>query len=181
MWFTETPWPPFFICSILSAVFFAQWYLHRRPRQLQLSLAFLALGGIVIIVERLIVTESERVENNVYALAHAFETGDGDRCAEFFSEHDDKERDLVRSVAGQVHVVGTIRITDLTVQMSSAESRATATFRASATVNYQSRQDHIYTRWQLTWQREANEWKIVRIQRLHFVGDGPIDIMSPQE
>ena len=77
MWFTETPWPPFCICSVIAAVFFAQWYVHRRPRQLQLSIAFLALGGVVILVERLIVTESERVENNVYALARAFEAGDG--------------------------------------------------------------------------------------------------------
>jgi hypothetical protein len=181
MWFTETPWPPFCICSVVAAVFFAQWYVHRRPRQLQLSVAFLALGGLVILVERLIVTESERVENNVYALARAFESGDGERCAEFFSAHDQKERDLVRGVAGSVHVVGSIRITDLSVQMSSAESQATSTFRASATVSFNGRQEHGYTRWALTWEREANEWKIAHIRRLHFVGDGEIELMSPQE
>jgi hypothetical protein len=181
MWFTETPWPPFCICSIVAAVFFAQWYIHRRPRQLQLSVAFLALGGVIILVERLIVTESERVENNVYALAHAFESGDGERCAAFFSEDDQQERELVRSVAGRVQIVGSIRLTDMSVQLSSANSRATSTFRASAIVNYQGRQDHVYTRWQLTWHREANEWKVVHIQRLHFVGDGPMEIMSPQE
>jgi hypothetical protein len=181
MWFTETPWPPFAICSVVAAIFFAQWYVHRRPRQLYLSLTFLAVGGLVIVVERLIVTESERVANNVYELAHAFQKGDGDRCAEFFFEHDEKDRDLVRGVARQVQVVGTIRITDMSVQLSSTDSQATSTFRASATVAYQGRQDHVYTRWQLTWQREASEWKIVHIQRLHFVGDGPIEMMSPQE
>jgi hypothetical protein len=67
MWFTETPWPPFIILSIISAGFFSLWYAQRRPRQLQASIAFLALGGLVIIVEQLIVTESERVEANVYA------------------------------------------------------------------------------------------------------------------
>jgi hypothetical protein len=181
MWFTETPWPPFFICSVLAATFFAQWYMHRQRRQLQLSVAFLALGGLVILVERLIVTESERVENNVYALARAFEAGDAEHCAEFFSAHDATDRDLVRGAAGSVHVVGSIRITDLSVQMSSAESRATSTFRASATVSYLGRQEHGYTRWELTWQREADEWKIVRIRRLHFVGEGEIPPLSPQE
>ena len=33
----------------------------------------------------------------------------------------------------------------------------------------------------LTWQREADEWKIVRIRRLHFVGDGEMPLMAPQE
>jgi hypothetical protein len=181
MWFTETPWPPFFICSVVAAAFFAQWYLHRRPRQLYIALGCLALGGLVILVERLIVTESERVENNVYALAHAFETGDGARCAEFFSGQDEADRTLVKGVAGSVHVVGSIRITDLSVQMSSAESRATSTFRASATVNFAGREQRGYTKWELTWQREANEWRIIRIRRLHFVGDGEIPLMSPQE
>jgi hypothetical protein len=181
MWFTETPWPPFFICSVIAAGLFAQWYVRRRPRQLYASGAFLALGGAVILVERLIVTESERVENNVYALARAFEAGDGEQCAEFFSDHDSKDRDLVRGAAASVHVDGGIRITDLAVQMSSAESRATSTFRASANVTYQGQHGHGYTRWELTWQREANQWKIIRIRRLHFVGDGEMQLMSPQE
>jgi hypothetical protein len=181
VWFTETPWPPFFICSIISAGLFAQWYLQRRPRQLYASAVFLAIGGLVILVERLIVTETERVENNVYALAHAFETGDGDLCATFFSPEDPTDTELVRNAARTVHVVGSIRITDLTVEMSSAQSRATSTFRASATVGFQGQQGHGYTRWALTWQREANEWKIVRIRRLRFVGEGEMPPFSPQE
>ncbi len=181
MWFTETPWPPFFICSVIAAVFFAQWYTHRRPRQLYLALGFLGLGGAVILVERLIVTESERVANNVYALAHAFEAGDGQRCATFFSPHDEKERDLVRNVAGSAKVEGGIRITDMSVQLSSGNSRADSTFRASANVRYLGQQSHVATRWLLTWEREGHDWKIVRIRRLHFVGDGEIELMSPTE
>jgi hypothetical protein len=181
MWFTETPWPPFFICSVIAALFFSQWYMHRRPRELYIALGCMAVGGLVILVERLIVTESERVENNVYALARAFEAGDGERCAEFFSARDAKERDTVMGVARTVKIVGHIRITDLAVQISSAESRATTTFRASATVNFQGRDYHGYTRWELTWQREASEWKITRIRRLRFVGEGEMDWMAPQE
>lgn len=181
MWFTETPWPPFLICSVLAAVFFARWYVHRGPRQLQLAIGFLALGGVVIVVERLIVTESERVENNVYELARAFEAGDAPRCVDFFSLHDSQDRALVERAITSAHIVGHIRVTDVSVQMSSAESRATTTFRASATVNYEGRQQHGATRWELTWQREGGEWKITRIRRLHFVGDGEIPPFSAQE
>jgi hypothetical protein len=181
MWFTETPWPPFIILSIISAGFFALWYAQRRPRQLQASIAFLALGGLVIIVEQLIVTESERVEANVYALVRAFEAQDGDRCAGFFSAEDPTDRDLVRNAAHSVHVDGSVRVTDLSVQMSSAESRAISTFRASATVTYQRMEGHGYTRWELTWQKEANEWKIVRVRRLKFVGEGEMPPLSAPE
>ncbi|HEV8003181.1 MAG TPA: nuclear transport factor 2 family protein [Planctomycetaceae bacterium] len=181
MWFTETPWPPFFICSVVAAAFFAQWYLNRRPRQLYIALTFVALGGLVILVERLIVTESERVENNVYALAHAFEAGDAARCGEFFSPQDEQDKAIVQAAAGMVHIVGRIRVTDLSVQMSSADSRATSAFRASATANYNGQEIHGATRWELSWQREANEWKIIRIRRLHFVGGGEMPLMAPQE
>ncbi|HET6328982.1 MAG TPA: nuclear transport factor 2 family protein [Planctomycetaceae bacterium] len=181
MWFTETPWPPFLICSVVAAAFFAQWYLQRQPKQLYIALVVLALGGLVIVVERLIVTESERVENNVYALAHAFESGDAARCGEFFSPHDEQDKAIVQGAARTVHIVGSIRVTDLSVQLTSAESRATSTFRASATANFNSQEIHGATRWELSWQREGGEWKIIRIRRLHFVGGGEMPLMAPQE
>jgi hypothetical protein len=181
MWFTETPWPPFCICSVIAAIFFAQWYVHRGPRQLKLAIGFLALGGLVIVVERLIVTEPERVENHVHELARAFEAGDASRCVDFFSLHDSQDRALVENAIGAAHIVGHIRITDMSVQMSSAESRATTTFRASATVDIQGHEQHGATRWELTWQREGGEWKINRLRRLHFVGEGEIPPLSAQE
>ncbi len=181
MWFTETPWPPFLICSVIAAACYARWYVHRNPRQLYLAGAFLALGGAVILVERLIVTERERVANQVYALARAFEASDAPRCLDFFSEQDPQDRALVQLAVSAAHIVGSIRITDMTVQMTSAESRATTTFRASATVNYEGREQHGATRWELTWQREGSDWKIIRIRRLHFVGDGEMAPLAPQE
>jgi hypothetical protein len=181
MWFTETPWPPFFICSVIAAACFAHWHVHRQPRQLYLAGAFLALGGAVILVERLIVTEKERVADQVFGLARAFEAGDAPRCVDFFSMQDAEDRALVQTAAAAARIVGSIRITDMSVQMSSAESRATTTFRASATVNYLGREQHGATRWELTWQREGGDWKIIRIRRLHFVGEGEIPPLSPQE
>jgi ketosteroid isomerase-like protein len=181
MWFTETPWPPFLICSVISAAYFAQWYVHRRPRQLFVAAAFMGVGGLVVLVERLIVTEAERVENNVYALARAFQAGDADRCAEFFSDQDAKDRDTVRNVAGMTKVEGNIRITDLTVQVTSGGGHATSTFRASATVNFQNQHGHGATRWELTWQHEGRDWKIVRLRRLRFMGEGELPLTAMPE
>ncbi len=100
---------------------------------------------------------------------------------DFFSLQDAEDRAVVQNAVSAARIVGSIRITDMSVQMSSAESRATTTFRASATVNYLGREQHGATRWELTWQREGADWKIIRIRRLHFVGEGEIPPFSPQE
>jgi ketosteroid isomerase-like protein len=174
MWFTETSWPPLLFCLVLSAGLFARWTLTKRGSLLALSAAFLLIAGAVVAVERLIVTQSERVEEAIYGLAKAFQAGDIGGCADFFSPQDPADRELVRQAAGMVKIEGPIRISDLSVTMSSAESRAVAVFRASADASFNGHHDRARTRWELTWQREGDEWKIIRVRRLSFLGDGEI-------
>jgi hypothetical protein len=180
-WFTENPWPPFLICLVIAAGLFGRWIVERERRWLVASGAFLAVGGLVVLIATLIVTQRERVQAGVYGLAKAFAAGDGERCASFFSEQDQTERDFVRSVAGTIKIDGGIRITDLSVEMSSAESRATATFRASADARVPGYSGRTYTRWELTWQREADEWKIIRVRRFRYFGEGELPTMGAME
>ncbi len=175
MWFTETPWPPFVLCLVISAALFGWWNTHRGRGALAGSALFLLAGAAIVVIEAAIVTERERVEAGVYGLAKAFESGNAERCAEFFSPHDEADRELVRRAAGMVKIVGSIRISDLTVQVSSGNTRATAVFRASGTADFQGHSQHAATRWELTWERDGGEWKIVRVQRLRFMGEGTIE------
>jgi hypothetical protein len=181
MWFTETPWPPVAICLVISAVFFGKWFTGRNPRNMIAAASFVALSGVIIVVESLIVTERERVGIALTDLAADFQRGDADRCAEFFSNSDRTDRDLVRRAAGMVKIDSPIRITDLAINLSSTSSRATSDFRANATASYQGHQEHGWTHWELTWQREANEWKIVRVRRLRFLGGEEIEPLSVME
>jgi ketosteroid isomerase-like protein len=174
-------WPLFFLCLILSAGLFGQWILQRSRRQLMASLVFLAAGCAVILADWLIVTESKRVEAGIYGLAKAFQAGDVDRCVAFISPQDKADRQLVGQAAGMVEIEGPIRISDLSIDMSSAESRAVATFRASATAKFQGHSDRGHTRWELTWQREGNDWKVVRVRRLRFLGEGEASPLSMME
>jgi hypothetical protein len=174
-------WPLFFLCLILSAGLFGQWLLQRSRRQIVASLVFLAAGCAIVLADRLIVTETKRVEAGIYGLAKAFQAGQVDRCLDFFSPQDTADRQLVSQAAGMVEFEGPIRISDVSVNMSSAESRAVATFRASATAKFQGHSDRGYTRWELTWQREANDWKVVRVRRLRFIGEGEASPLSMME
>jgi hypothetical protein len=180
-WFTETPWPPFLICLIIAAGLFARWIVLRERRFLVASLAFLGVGGVIIVVSMLIVTERERVASSLYALARAVEQGDAERSASFFSDQDDADRTLVRGAVAAVKIDGPIHITDLVIDMSSAQSRATATFRASATARFENTSGRALTRWELTWQREGPDWKIVRVRRLRAIGEGELPPLSAME
>jgi hypothetical protein len=181
MWFTETPWPPFAICVVIAAILFGRWMMVRRTGLLLAAGVFLVLGSAVVVVESLIVTDAERVEAGVYDLAKAFESRDVERCLEFFSANDQADRDLLRRAARLATIDGPIRISDLSVALSSARSRATSRFRASADVSFQGHHDRARTHWELTWQREGNDWKVVHVRRLSLLGENEVGAFSIAE
>lgn len=174
-------WPLFILCLILSAGLFSRWVLQRSRRPLAASALFLAVAGAIFLADRLIITESKRVEAGIYGLAKAFQSGDVERCLDFFSPLDKADRQLVGQAAGMVEIEGPIRISDMSIDMSSAQSRAVSTFRASATAKFQGRSDRGHTRWELTWQREGNDWKVIRVRRLRFIGEGEASPLSAME
>jgi hypothetical protein len=174
-------WPLFFVCLILSAALFGRWILQQRRRPLVMAIVFLAAAGGIFLADRLIITETKRVQAGIDALAQAFQAGKVDECMDFFSPQDKADRELVGRAAGMVQIEGPIRISDLSIDMSSTESRAVATFRASATAKFQGHSDRGHTRWELTWQREGNDWKIIRVRRLKFIGEGEASPLSVME
>jgi hypothetical protein len=181
MWLIETPWPLFIVFLLISAGLFGQWFIQRRPRQLAVSGIFLFLGVLVIVIEPYIVTPSKRVRTALYDLARSFEKGDVERCVDSFSRQDQADQDLVRQAARMAKIEGRIRITDLSIILTSANSRATTEFRASADVSYLGQSNHVATHWELTWQLEGNEWKVIRIRRLRFVGRDEVQVFSPPQ
>lgn len=164
-------WPLFFLCLILGAALLAQWLLQRGRRQIIAAAIFLAAAAAIFLTDRFIITETKRVQANIFDLAAAVQARNVERCLTFISESDTADRQLVGQAARMVEIQGPIRITDLSINMSSAESHAVSTFRATADVKFQNLTNRYPTRWELTWQREANDWKIVRVRRLQLIGD----------
>ena len=171
-------WPVFFLCLILGAVLLAQWVLQRGRRQIVAAAVFFLAAVAILLADHFIVTQTKRVEANIYDLAKAVEAANVERCLSFFSEGDKTDRQLVQQAVGMVQIQGAIHISDVTIKMSSAESRAVSTFRATADVTYQNQTNRFPTRWELTWQREGNEWKVIRLRRLQLMGDQETNPLS---
>ena len=180
MWFTETPWPPILAISVLAALLIAAAYSKQRSIYLLGVAALVLISGAIYVVERLIVTESEKVEASVYGITSAFQRADLEGTLEFFSPEDSEDRALVETALNMVTVEDDLRITDVQITMSAEETLAVSHFRANATVHakgYGNISRHP-SRWELTWRREQGEWRVVRVQRLHPLSGDPIGFLS---
>ncbi len=170
MWFTETPWPPILFCAALAVVLIAGWSADRRASYLLGVLCLVVASGVIYAVERYIVTDAEQIEESVYGIASAFQQHKLDETLEFISPRAPQIKELVTLGMKMVDVDDDLRIRDLHVTMKSENSRGIAHFRANATISAtgQGSLGRHSSRWELTWQREADQWKVIRVRRLHW-------------
>ena len=197
MWFTETPWPPVIIFSVFGALLFILWSTRQRGVYL-LGILFLALAaGIVVFVERAIVTEAERVEAALYELTATVQRESKSKPKDaallktlaFIStkapglRRSRSLRDEVSRAIGRVEIEDDVRITDVQVVMKAENSRAVTHFRANGTVSFRrvGTHGHWTSRWRLTWQREAGEWKVIKVERLHPFSGEKMKVLTPRE
>ncbi len=189
MWFTETAWPPIIGVSVLAVLLFLGWLRQRRLGFLAGVAFCIALCGILWVLELQIVTERERVEQRLIGLAETFQQesmqcglanlvvpGGQPRTLNFVSASANDVRSMVEAALKLVDIADDVRISDIHTTLSNNNSRATTRFRASATVTVGTygnvgRQS---TRWELTWQREQDEWQVRRATRLHFLTGEPL-------
>jgi hypothetical protein len=199
MWFTETPWPPIIVCVVLGTLSGIAWHSQRRPLYLWGIPLCLVLSGAVYGLEKIIITERERVEIELHHLVDAFveecETpkdvwqrmgmaagiGLESKTLSYISP---KAENVRRSAVGALMFVSRIdylRITDVSTEMKASDSRALTHFRANAGVVVPNiYEGHHASRWELTWQREAGEWKVIRAQRLDPITGQEIGTLDPR-
>ena len=171
MWFMETPWPPIILLGIAEFILLLLWMGNARNLYTVLLVLLPVLAIVIFGIEKLIVTAREEVETNLIGVVQAFEREDLDGTIDYFSvplQSDMKLR--VEPAMELVTVNGSIRITDVNIDLLANNSRATSHFRANG--QFQVTEMGTYnqpTRWELTWQREAGEWKIIRVNQLHVI------------
>ena len=184
MWFTETPWPPIIGLCVVGVLLFLGWVSQRNKVFLAGVAICVALCGIVFVVEQQIVTERERVEQTLLDFATTFQEdsmrqgfanlvipGPEPASLSFISASAEGTRRMASAALNFVDIPEPVRISDVRTTMSNNDSRAVTQFRASATVRAGGYPDGVHqpTRWELTWQRENEEWKILRATRLNFM------------
>ena len=181
MWFTEDAWSPIILCTVIAAIFFIAFMTTQRARFL-IALPLLLLAAITVyFVEIAIVTDGEQVEKNLHDLVDTFveeshQFGSDSsvipeqaRCQSFFAETNTVDRTRVVAALMFVQVEGNIRVTDVKIQLTNQDTMALTHFRTNATFSAGSNSGHHPSRWEMTWQKQAGEWKITRTKMLNVV------------
>jgi hypothetical protein len=167
MWFTETAIPPIAICSVIAVILFIQWYLKRQSKYLVgMALALVMMVGSYLI-EMSIITPRERVEADLYGLANAFQNKQVDATMEYISPRAIPLRTLVMLALNTVTIDGELRITDVQTEMLADNSLAKTHFRANGAATYKGISGRSPTRWELTWQKMGDVWKVTEARRLN--------------
>jgi hypothetical protein len=179
-WLTENPWPPIFILAIAACVMVAVWTSQKRGAWLIGAVTAVIAALAVFFVEKAIITEGERVEQHVRELVEAFVRGDRERVVSFFSAKAPELRSLALRGLDLVEFPSGIDVKDTSVRMSNENTRAISLFRANGVVAVKGlgAQQQMASRWQVTWQKEGNDWKIVEVVRLHPYKDESMQILE---
>jgi hypothetical protein len=178
-WFTENPWPPIIILAIVTVVCVAAWTSQKRGIWLVAGLLAVVAAVIVFVVERAIVTDAERVGQSVHDLAAAFQRKDRDGTLSFISLQAPELRVLVAQAIDWIDLPNGINIKDLRVRTSNENTRAIAHFHANGTGSIRGMgTGHGASRWELTWQKEGTQWKIIEVQRLNPFKDEKLEIFA---
>jgi ketosteroid isomerase-like protein len=181
MWFTETPWPPIFIGIAAMLLLLSAWARKGGNWRLYVAIGLGAACVGVFFFERWYVTELEKVEAEVPKLVAAVEADDVDRVLAFISEDATVIRAAVRYGMNNYTIGKSIRLTDLHARYGADKSTVITHFRANGTGTQKSAagvSQPMPTRWELTWKKSGDRWKIVEIQRLHPTTDEKMQLLS---
>ena len=177
MWFTEDAWSPIIACVVLGVLFFVAYSVTQRSKIL-LPVPLLLVACIAIyFIEQAIVTETERVEQSLLELIDTFALESRQTvknqtplCLRFFSLRNDRDRKRVGAASFLVRVDDQ-RVTDVQIKLTNESTRAITHFRANGDVSLGTGGGggHYSSRWELTWQKEADEWKVTGMRMLNVM------------
>jgi hypothetical protein len=181
-WFTENPWPLIVILGLIGGGCLASWMSNRRVSWLLGGGAALITAIALFVYAESVVTEGERVGQEIRALVKAFTNKERERALAYFSARADKLKALCESAMSQVDFPNGIDIKDVTVSVSNENSRAVSRFRANGLVAVRNAgSQHAASLWEVTWQKEAGQWKIIDVMRLNPYNNEKMDIFDPRQ
>ncbi|HVW02762.1 MAG TPA: hypothetical protein VHB77_20560 [Planctomycetaceae bacterium] len=176
-WLTENPWPVAILCGLAALVFVGIWSSNKRAAHLLAALVCLLIGASLFVIEGLIQTDAERVEQDVHRLVDAFERKDLEQVNAMISPQLDTLRTSIATAAKMVDVKA-IRVSDLSVEMREHHTRAISQFRANGEVVFGGSMHHAATRWRITWERDGEKWIVTRVVRLDPIRNEEVGLLS---
>lgn len=122
----ESPWPAVFFGIIALAILAVVLVRTGRAIVLVAMVGVLVVTLAGVLLERLVVTERERVEDALYGAAAAVEANDLNRLMEYISPSAQAVRQRARSVTGQFKFTEA-RLSNVQVQINDLTSPPSAT------------------------------------------------------
>lgn len=175
----DNPWPVVLVLMCVVIGFGFQWISSRSRSSLSITLIAIGLAIACFAWSQFVETPTKAVVRQLRDMARAFQNHDVAKTKSYFSNQAKLPED-VDSVMALVHVHGDIRLTDISVTFQQANTVAVCHFRANAlfSLGATGTPQHFPTRWELDWQREGNEWKIVEVRRLHLMNGKEVGFRS---
>jgi len=182
-WFTESAWPPIMILATAAGAGVALFFTTQRVKYLAALLPLMIFGPVIYAYEQRTVTERERVETAVYDVVAAFQREDRPGTLAYFSASDRQLRGRCTWAMDFVQPNGDLSVTDVSISMGNRNNRAVARFRVTGPIKIMSIGDvgTRASRWELTWQKEGGEWRIIGLQRLDPISGEPMELMTQSE
>jgi len=187
MWLIENPWPVVVIgvAAALGGLFL--WSRRRQGKYLFASAGMLLLCGAVFLVDAAVVTESERVSEQVRELCYAFQRNEVDGACGYFSANAPELQEIVRQASRLVRVGNDLIVSDIDVRTVGTPPHYVSRFRAKATVFLklgagEENGGFQPSQWELLWKREPAGWRIIKLTRLNPLNQQPMQVLqqSPQ-
>ena len=172
MWLlTENPWPLIVGLSVVFVGLVVSWWTRQDKRLLVAAAVMVLLATGVWELERRIVTEKERLTARVLDFRDVVQDKDEEFAGvfDFFSNSEPSLKVMATAGLRLVTFEDRIRVTALETSLTSNSTRGETRFRANVSLDiagYGSvgRQP---TMWSLTWRKEADEWRIIKVRRFH--------------
>lgn len=177
MWFTDNPWPPMLITGSAAVICLVLWNSQRRRQFLNAGLLFLLMTGGIYAMERAIVTEGERLQQDTIQLCQQFRARD-DKALDHFSATAPEWKTMCAGAMATVKIKDDLRLSDFRTKVSNHNSRGTVHFRAHATISTMEYTGYHLFRCILTYQKEGGEWKIVDVERLDPIRGERMGVMD---
>lgn len=179
MWFTEDALTPCALFGAAGLVTFLSGLSSSNRMRVVLGVLLMAVAGRAFAVDHLVITDREQIEARVQALCDDFRHKRAG-TVDYFSPTSPLLKAAVIAAMALVTVEDQPRLTDFDIEITNNGTRATSHFRANATVSVKEfgNVGHQPSRFVLTWSREQNEWRIIKVRRLHPYRDDEMELLE---
>jgi hypothetical protein len=175
---TENPWPLMIV--LLGAGLVCLFALSGSGRMGAIACGLLAAG--VYLVEGIIVTPAEHIEQEVHTMLDSFKRSDLPAISQQISDENPGLKDIAEQGLQLVQLKSDFHVKSVAVEMSDDGTSATAKVRANGNVRLKSNgyERRIPEFWETKWKDEAGVWRMTDAIRLNPVNGERIGYFDRQ-